>query len=390
MSTSQLNPPADDELEVSVFGPGYGESIVIHLGGGKWMLVDSCLDPNTGFPAPTKYLADFKVDLASAVKMVVATHWHDDHIRGLSAVFRACDSAQLVISKALATNEFLSLATLYSQRPFAETTGVDEFVRVLRMLGERKKRGAQLSPPTYAVTDRVLHIDSLQLASLTVDIKVSALSPSDASILKADLAFAQLMPRENLPKRRLVSPTPNHASVVLWVEVGQHKILLGADLENTADPMTGWSVILDEAKVISGKASVFKIPHHGSENAHENRVWPEILHPNPWAVVTPYRGGKKPLPSPTDVERIASLTNHAYATASARQQKIRWGERVVRELVKEVAREIHGVYAGWGHVRFRQKITDPAPNWQVELFGDAYPLSGAPKLPSPDTIPHRA
>lgn len=380
MSTSQLNPPAYDELEVSVFGPGYGESIILHLGEGKWMLVDSCLDPDSGFPAPVKYLNDLKIDPASAVKIVVATHWHDDHIRGLGAVFRACESAQLVISKALGTEEFFSLATLYSKRPVAETTGVDEFGRVFQILDERKKRGVQLNPPTYAVTDRILYTDQIRLAPLAVDVRVSALSPSDASILKADVAFAQLLPRENLPKRRLVSPTPNHASVVLWVEVGQHKILLGADLEKTADPKAGWSVILDEAKVISGKASVFKIPHHGSENAHEDRVWSEILHPNPWAVVTPYRGGKKPLPSSTDVKRIANLTNQACTTAPARQQKIRWSDRVVREFVKEVAREIHSVYSGWGHVRFRQKIADPIPNWQVELFGDAYPLSGAPKL----------
>jgi len=31
-----------DELEVSVFGPGYGESLAIHLGLGSWIIIDSC------------------------------------------------------------------------------------------------------------------------------------------------------------------------------------------------------------------------------------------------------------------------------------------------------------------------------------------------------------
>lgn len=29
-------PPGVDELEVSVFGPGFGESIAVHLPGGRW------------------------------------------------------------------------------------------------------------------------------------------------------------------------------------------------------------------------------------------------------------------------------------------------------------------------------------------------------------------
>jgi glyoxylase-like metal-dependent hydrolase (beta-lactamase superfamily II) len=44
----------------------------------------------------------------------VATHWHDDHIRGISAVFSECESAQLVISGALDAQDFRKLVALYS------------------------------------------------------------------------------------------------------------------------------------------------------------------------------------------------------------------------------------------------------------------------------------
>lgn len=43
--TAVATPPVADELEVSVFGPGVGESVVVHLGHGDWMVVDSCLNP---------------------------------------------------------------------------------------------------------------------------------------------------------------------------------------------------------------------------------------------------------------------------------------------------------------------------------------------------------
>jgi len=42
--------PAADEIEVTLFGPGYGEAIAVHLGEGAWLLVDSCIDPESKAP----------------------------------------------------------------------------------------------------------------------------------------------------------------------------------------------------------------------------------------------------------------------------------------------------------------------------------------------------
>jgi len=35
-------PPNNDEFELTVFGPGIGESIVLHIPGIGWALIDSC------------------------------------------------------------------------------------------------------------------------------------------------------------------------------------------------------------------------------------------------------------------------------------------------------------------------------------------------------------
>ena len=51
---------------------------------------------------------------------------------------------------------------------------------------------------------------------------------------------------------------------------------------------------------IDVKASVFKVPHHGSENAQVDRVWCEMLQERPIAVLTPWR---KRWPVATDRER---------------------------------------------------------------------------------------
>ena len=42
--TKAGTPPGRREFELTLLGPGYGESIVLHVGDGIWILVDSCLD----------------------------------------------------------------------------------------------------------------------------------------------------------------------------------------------------------------------------------------------------------------------------------------------------------------------------------------------------------
>ena len=280
MKDSQLSPPKQSELELSIFGPGYGEALLLHIGAGKWLLVDSCFDPISKQPASLKYLRDLNIDVKQAVELIVVTHWHDDHVRGISKIFEQCESAQFVISNALRDEEFLTLASAPSA---LRSSGLKEFHEVLQLLELRKLSGVRLNSPKLASIDRLLYRDRIEGVSNPFEVKIFALSPSDESILQARLAFTQLFTKEKQIRGRFPSLTPNHTSVVLWVEIGQHKILLGADLENTSNPKTGWTVILDESAVVSGKAGLYKVPHHGSENAHHNRVWSNLLSETPHA-----------------------------------------------------------------------------------------------------------
>src|SRR4051812_1212421 len=99
-------PPEPDELEVSLFGPGVGECVVVHIGAGEWLVVDSCIDPSTRKPVALDYLTAMNVDVSRMVKLVVVTHWHDDHMRGVSALFSRAESAKFVCSSVLQVEEF--------------------------------------------------------------------------------------------------------------------------------------------------------------------------------------------------------------------------------------------------------------------------------------------
>lgn len=373
MTDSSLNAPEPDEIEVSLFGPGYGEAVVLHVGAGKWIVVDSCIEPDSRQPAALRYLRDLRLDADNAVKLIVATHWHDDHIRGLAPILHECSSASIAISDALAKDEFLALTALYDKSPVRRNSGLNEFILVFRTLDERRARGAPFASPKWALTDRLLFRDDIRLPSQTVQAEVSSLSPSDASLLQSKVAFAQLWPEAGTV-RRVPSVSPNHTSVALWVEIGHHRILLGADLETTGDPKTGWSSVLNDCSVISDKAGVFKVAHHGAESAHHHGVWSDLLIDRPSAALTPFCLGQTSLPTAQDVARINSLTDRAYMTAPTRPRSYRWRNNVVRDFVKATTRTIEDVHAGWGHVRLRAKITDSSAVWEAHLFGDACQL----------------
>ena len=106
--------PAPDELEVMVFGPGYGEAITVHLGANQWMLVPTpALTRIQSQPASLIYLDRIGASPESVIS-VIASHWHDDHVRGFSEIVAKCTAAELSISATFNNNESLAFLSAYS------------------------------------------------------------------------------------------------------------------------------------------------------------------------------------------------------------------------------------------------------------------------------------
>jgi glyoxylase-like metal-dependent hydrolase (beta-lactamase superfamily II) len=151
--------PSLDEIEVSVFGPGYGECILIHVGDNKWFIVDSCIEPKSKELPVLNYLDRIGVEPSHAVKMIIATHWHDDHVRGLSTLVETCHSAQFCLSSALRTQEFLTLIAAYGKRTMMVNSGVKEFSKVIDILQNRKNNLKEKAIPLkYAIADSYINL----------------------------------------------------------------------------------------------------------------------------------------------------------------------------------------------------------------------------------------
>lgn len=189
------------------------------------------------------------------------------------------------------------------------------------------------------------------------------------------LAFqelAHLLPAPGDVKRRAFAQSPNHLATVLWIEAGNLRILLGADLLFSNHPNEGWRAIVATTNRPQGQAHIFKVPHHGSENADCREVWDQMLITSPYAVVAPYSSGIKPLPSPSDLSRLCGRTPNVYCTASPAGWSAPRREPVVERTIKEVARNRRAITGPMGHVRLRAAANLVEPAIAVELFSGAY------------------
>jgi beta-lactamase superfamily II metal-dependent hydrolase len=365
---SRGTPPQSDEFEVSVFGPGRGECILVHMGYNEWCMIDSCIESGKSLPAAVEYLKGLGQATLDGVLLVLATHWHDDHIGGMAACLLEFTNAQFACSNAPSAAQFLTLVQLQT-KSLQGNSGVDEFAKILQLLKERKRhqvRSERVTPILAMQDRRLLHrSDTGRAFSSTI----TALSPSDASVKLALNKIANLVPQANQLQRRITNRPPNEASVVLMVEVGGRKALLGADLEHSGHKDEGWLAILNSSQTPVHPAKVFKVPHHGSRSADCPEVWQKLLDAEPVAIVTPFTSGQG-LPQEKDIERLQSRTPSVYCTAVP---KVRLPKRDNKVVQKKLDRRKRIAIDGrMGHVRVRWSISDATAAPQIELFDGAF------------------
>lgn len=364
-------------MEISLFGPGFGECIVAHAGLGDWIIVDSCLAPDGRTPAGLAYLKELGVDVSKSVKRIVATHWHNDHVRGLSQTVTECKSAKFICSQALWSKEFIALTDLWKRQRLG-ISPVTELTAVLDAIGKSQailKGSVGESPLGFAIANRCLWRRAVvENPKIDSSAELHSLSPSDAAVQQSLQTIAKLFPTKKVLTHPLPS-RPNQFSVVLWLRVGGVRVLLGADMEEQHNPSGGWTVIVSSVERPLGQSSLFKIPHHGSVTGECEAVWRTTLAEKPVALLTPFHSGRTKLPTKQDSDRICGRTSDAFITSRFRDSSSRGKTGGVNRTIHETVRYIRSANDGFGHIRARMKFTKDVADWSVRTFGDAIPLA---------------
>ena len=253
----------------------------------------------------------------------------------------------------------------FHQRTLLPDSGVSEFSRVLHLLDERAPSGSSAASigPEWATESRRLFVSDSGVA------QVWALSPSSATLTRSFTEISDL-PAVGAHRRRFVARRPNRCAVVLWVQCGLAHALLGADLENESDPLLGWSAILSSRTRPTGRARLFKVPHHGSATADDPGVWSVMLTEDPVALLTPFSRLREPLPTRKYVRRLLRRTPHVYCSCHPRTRRPARRSGMIERQARAVVRERRAISGPVGHVRVRVRMST-AGTPSVGLFGGA-------------------
>jgi beta-lactamase superfamily II metal-dependent hydrolase len=345
-----------DEFEVSLFGPGFGESVVVHTGDGRWLIVDSCEDSRRGTTAPLAYLQSLNQDPADCVDWAIATHAHDDHIAGFAKVVRECSRAEVVLPTAAEAMQFLALDEIDYDLSFYDTrwSVYEEYRQVFKEL-ERRSRFVH-----YAGAGTVL-----PLGANPPNLQLKFVAPSGHAVTQANRIFGRLLRAAiNSPTRRVASRDPNVFSLGLIVSKGDFEVLLGGDVRKGTQKW-GWKfahVRYSQPRTVS----VHKIPHHGSKNAYVEDIWRDWLTEGCVNLVAPFRSSRLPRE-----EMLTKMKRHGlpiWATARGETPSASHTARQASAQARDVAPRVIDQDDRMGQLRYRKR---PGQPYTLEKFGPA-------------------
>jgi hypothetical protein len=255
MMPERLHP---EHLYLFIFGPGFGESILIRVPPDHWILIDSCRIAHR--PAAFHVFERYPGRKTCAV----LTHCHRDHYPGFCDVLDEGDWSHIGCSD-LRVEHLASIGE--SADPEERQAG--ELEHLLATI----RRNWEFRPTSRWWTWR------------------------SSSRLVGEAQLLSLHPEESAVRKDRRSP-PNDLSTAILLEWKATRLLLGADVEHLH-----WTPICTEFGALGNHAAM-KIPHHASlEALHEG-----ILAGTPgraW-IVTPYNRGRR-LPRFEDDQGLARL-----------------------------------------------------------------------------------
>lgn len=346
MNFAGVGLPASDEAEITVFGPGYGECIVVHLGDQQWLVVDSCRDAK-GAPVARTYLDAIGVAPVD-VKHIVVSHWHDDHTRGISDLADYYKDARIAVSNVLTNEHGARFATAYSGEAAPEGRGTKELYKIFS-----KHRG---------------RIDSVKQLVMLVNSHpkmVQALSPTTECFLDSLQGFMKATPTVGVALKEAPRLQPNNESVAVHIEFGPFAALLGSDLETNHH---GWDTLISHPSIAGlRQADLYKVAHHGSITAECDRIWTQLLAKAPASVLTPFHHGRSRLPDGDARQRIRKRSSSAHISSGA-SSKATLSNEIARRL-ETLGSKPTPVNLALGAVQCRRSIAQPQPTWQFAYFG---------------------
>ena len=326
-----LDPPKEDEIEITLFGPGYGESAVLKLPKVGWFVVDSCKFSAKGLTTipPLEYL---KAQAVKALVAVVLTHPHEDHYLGLVEILAEYKGRIDYICR-YAAEGIREFKEYLASHDIAGIVNARKFSELFQAFKEAANNGAwrrDLGELTPIIDDQVNGVS------------VTALTPSSDSVRQ----YTELLYNAIGKVGQYVHKFPDHShnliASAIWISVGSVRIILGSDVKNGISKTTGWRGVLSNPDKPNLSVQTVKVSHHGSPTAFHKEVWKEhTTNGLPLSILTPYTKGSNFLPKDSDLARLKTVSEKVGVTAKMKHVKPK------KFYSREILRHTENVMKNW-------------------------------------------
>lgn len=292
-----------DQLAILAFGPGKGELVLVRVPPDSWVVVDGCGAGETDYA-----LAALDHYAHARPRVIVLTHPHDDHSRGMARLIE--ESTPLDRKDSWPR---IGMVLPPGNDVASRSGGFIAGVTVQAIAAVEARWSAW---PACRWDVNAGEVEELGDATLQV------LSP------RAEVRAEQM---ERWNARRWFDR--NVISTALLLAWRGRRIVLGSDL--VEDPKEGWSHCLALDPEL-GDHDLLKVPHHGSDKAlHDDLLRPKARVPDPLRVFTPYASSGLPrFVAGTGAHRVVSLGGTAYLTGLPRRHERQSGQPERRTLAE--------------------------------------------------------
>lgn len=273
------------DKEIVIFGKGYGESILLHLSGHKYILIDTFNNNETGNAIACDYLKSVGLSSNNIIGFV-CTHWDNDHCRGLSKLIKSQCNKPDVYIPGIFDVKMIEYLLSCAANQVDSTKEISEVLRNNNVDLSPLIEGTSLFPNKMPTTKEGRA-------------ELFALSPSRVLYGKF---LSKIIGKTSTNNESLLGFSPNNLSAAIVAKIGNEKLLLGADLENKRN--YGWEYINKAHYSKINGATIFKIPHHGSKNGFSDKTI-NMLSDKPIAVITRFNVGVHPLPDDEMIKKYS-------------------------------------------------------------------------------------